>query len=58
MAKFKVEVIRTAYAVKHIEIEADSVEDAYEQALDEAGSHLFSEHTANYEIESVIKISE
>lgn len=51
--KFKVNVIRIGYASKEIEVEAETAESAKEKALDEAGNHLYSEHTSDYEVDWV-----
>lgn len=55
MKKFKVSVVRISYAVREIEIEAESEEAAKELALDEAGNYEFSEHNSDYEVESVFE---
>lgn len=53
--KYTVLVIRTSYGNREIEVEADSEEGAREKALEEAGNHEFSEHTAEYEVDYVTK---
>lgn len=47
---FAVEVVRTSYAFKTIEVEATSQEEAEKLALDEAGDHLYSEKDADYKL--------
>lgn len=54
MALFDVTVTRTSYAVRTIKVEADSESQAYTNALDEAGNHVFSEHAAKYYVECVL----
>ena len=44
MKKFKVSVVRIAYAVREIEVEAIDEKHAEEVALDTAGNYEFSEH--------------
>lgn len=51
--KFTVSVVRIAYAVREIEVEAESEEQAQETALDKSGGYEFSEHSSVYEVESV-----
>lgn len=53
MAKYIVNVCRIAYGNLDIEVEANSPEQAEEKALNEAGNHLFSEHSSEYEAMSV-----
>jgi len=48
--KFAVEVVRTSYAFKTIEVEATSQEEANKLALDQAGDHEYSEKDADYKI--------
>jgi acyl-CoA hydrolase len=55
MAKFNVNVVRIGYASMDIEVEADTEELAKEKALDAAGNLLFSEHSSEYEAESVVR---
>lgn len=50
---FKVEICRIGYAVKTIELNADNAEQAANDALDEAGDHLYSEHHSEYEVTAV-----
>ena len=49
---YLVEVYRTSYAARTLEIEATSEDEAIEKAYGEAGNHEFSEHTSEYEVES------
>jgi len=51
--KYKVNVTRIGYANLDIEVEASSLEEAEEKALDEAGNHLFTEHHSEYEAQGV-----
>jgi hypothetical protein len=53
MAKYIVNVCRIAYGNLDIEVEADSPYQAEERALNEAGNHLFGEHSSEYEAMSV-----
>ena len=53
MAKYTVYVARISYAIVPIKVEADSGDEAEATALDLAGDYLFSEHSAEYEVESV-----
>ena len=49
--RYKVDVYRTAYASRTIEVEAESEDEAIEKALDTAGNYYFSENNAEYEAE-------
>lgn len=49
--KYQVEVTRTAYAKKTIEVEADSQEEANEKAIEEAANVDFgSGYDADYDV--------
>lgn len=50
MAKFQIPVCRISYGYKTIEVEADTLEQAQELALDEAPNLEFSEKSADYEL--------
>lgn len=50
MAKFQIPVRRIAYAFSTIEVEADTLEQAQELALEEAPNLEFSEKDADYEL--------
>ncbi len=52
--KYTVIITRTSYSSTGVEVEADSEEQAREIAMDEAGDHSYSEHSADYEIDSII----
>ena len=49
-SKFTVPVVRIGYAVRDIEVEATTQEEANEKALDCAGGHDFNEHTSDYKL--------
>jgi hypothetical protein len=51
--KFSVLVTRTSYASRNIEVEAESVAEAKEKAIEEAGDYEFSEHDADYRVDHV-----
>lgn len=51
--KFIVQMTRIGYAFAEIEVEAESMLEARDKALDEAGGHTYSEKTSDYEIQSV-----
>lgn len=53
MPKYKVNVCRTAYANRLIEVEAKDPKEAEEKALDIAGDFDYSEHSSNYSAEGV-----
>ena len=53
MKKFKVSVVRVAYAVREIEVDALDEKDAQDVALETAGNYEFSEHSSTYEVEGV-----
>ena len=55
MEKFDINVVRTGYGFKTISVEANSLEEAEEKALDEAGSEEFSEKTSEYSIEGEVE---
>lgn len=48
--KYKVNMTRIGYANLDIEVEAATLEEAKELALDKAGDQLFSEHESEYEV--------
>ena len=48
--KYNIEVCRISYGFATIEVEAESLEQAEEIALDEAGNYEFSEKDAEYTI--------
>jgi len=50
---YLVEVLRTGYSCRTLEIQAENEEQAASLAEDEAGNYEYSEHTSEYEIESV-----
>jgi len=47
--EFTIEVRRAGYSSRNIKVSARDVKQARMKALDEAGSHEFSEHDADYE---------
>jgi len=51
---YAVEICRTGYGVRTIEVEATHARYAAEKALDEAGVHAYSEHHSDYEVNSVV----
>lgn len=51
--KYTIEVCRTGFGFKNIEVEANSFEEAIELALDDAGNHEFSESEAEYTTDSL-----
>jgi len=55
--EFDVAVLRIAYGSRRIRVKAKSQFEAERRALDEAGDYEFSEHDADYEIESVSIVS-
>jgi hypothetical protein len=55
--EFDVAVLRIAYGSRRIRVKAKSQFEAERRALDEAGDYEFSEHDADYEIESVNIVS-
>jgi hypothetical protein len=50
MAKFQIPVCRISYGFKTIEVEADTLEQAQEQALEDACNLEFSEKEADYQL--------
>jgi hypothetical protein len=59
MATYRVEVVRTAYRIAEIEIEANSIEEANALALEKAGDTMFrTEHDYDYEVNSVVEVDE
>lgn len=56
MPKYQVNVTRIGYSCRTIEVEAKSEKDAEDKAIDEAGSHDFSEHDSKYESEGAIEV--
>ena len=52
MKTYKIGIILTVYQFKELTIEADSIEEAEQKALDEAGNYEFSgESSSDYKIE-------
>ena len=51
--KYIVSVTRIGYGGLDLEVEADSEAKAKEIALDQAGSHAFSEHHSEYQVDQV-----
>jgi len=51
--KYSVDVARTAYGFRTLEIEADNETEAREKALDIAGDFEYSEKSSEYSIEWV-----
>ena len=58
MPRFKVMVTRTAYALTEIEVEAENKVDAEEKTLQEAKNKVFSESSAEYEIEFIEEVEQ
>ena len=58
MAKktFEVNVCRIAYAYHTITVEAETVQEARELAVDEAGNHLYNEKHVDYEAQDVTEV--
>ena len=54
--KYTVSVTRIGYAHLDIEVEASSPDEAEDKALDQAGNHLFSEHSSEYETHGVTEV--
>lgn len=48
--EYAVQVCRTSYAHCTIKVMAHSQEEAESLALDEAGDHTYSEHSAEYDV--------
>jgi hypothetical protein len=55
MPKFEVQVFRTSYSSRMIEVEAENEEEAKENALEKAGDYEFSEKDAEYTVDFVTK---
>jgi hypothetical protein len=55
MPKFEVQVFRTSYSSRMIEVEAKNEEEAKKNALEEAGDYEFSENDAEYTVNFVTK---
>jgi len=51
--EYTVTVTRISYGYITISVKAPSKKEARKQALDEAGNHEFSEHSADYEIDGI-----
>ena len=52
--KYIVSVTRIGYGGLDLQVEADSEDKAKEIALDQAGSHAFSEHHSEYQVDQVV----
>lgn len=48
MPTFKVDILRTGYSIKSIEVDAGTQEEANAKALNQAGNHEFSEDNSEY----------
>lgn len=55
MKKYIVSMLRISYALQDIPIEANSMEEAADKALDIARNFEYSEFNAVYEVEGVLK---
>lgn len=53
---YEVQVVRIAYGSCKITVNAISIDDAVKEAVNQAGEYEFSEHDADYEIESVREV--
>jgi len=56
MNKYEVDVTRTGYGSRVLDIEADSEEEAREKALIVAGNYEFSEKDSSYSVEGVVLV--
>lgn len=50
MSIFKIEVSRVGYACLTLDIEAKTQAEAEDKAMEEAGDHIFSEHSSEYSL--------
>ena len=57
MGKYEIEVRRDASSFRAAIYEADSLEEAEEKALDEAGDHLYRSEVAEYFIDGSREVS-
>jgi len=48
--KFLIDVVRIGYGYRTVAVEAETLHEAQEKALDAAGNLLFSESVSEYEI--------
>ena len=51
MKKYKVSIVRIAYAFRVIEVEANDESDANDIAIEEAGNLDFSESSSEYQVD-------
>ncbi len=58
MPRYKVNVYRTGYSSREIEVEAENEKEAGEKAEDVAGNYEFSENSSEYESDWVDEIKE
>jgi hypothetical protein len=56
MPKFRVDITRIGYAHTTIDIEADDIFEAREQAKETAGNYSYSEKSADYEVGTATEI--
>lgn len=54
--EYDVEVVRTGYAVRTIRVTARSVKEARQIAEEHAGNESFSEHSSDYDADTVTKV--
>lgn len=56
MSKYRVNVSRIAYGNLDIDVEAANEREALRIAEEEAGNHLFNEHTSEYQAQGATEI--
>jgi hypothetical protein len=54
--KYKVTIVRTSYSTKEFEVDAESEQDATDKALQEACNTVFSDDSADYDVEDCVEV--
>lgn len=54
--EYEVNICRTSFAFANVRVKANSLDEATERALNEAGNHSYSEKDADYTFEGVTPV--
>ena len=54
--EYEVNICRTSFAFANIRVKANSLDEATERALNEAGNHSYSEKDADYTVEGITPV--
>ena len=56
MAKYTVEITRISYSTEKFKVEAKNKQEAINEAMDEAYDRCFAEDSADYKVDSCIRL--